>query len=69
MAEVTMLKKTTITDKTEIIEEIKRNNTREWEVIQALKKEDRLSWEQNRIVYMEGRKYIPNNKKITTQWI
>jgi len=29
MAEVTMLKKTTITDKTEIIEEIKRNNTRE----------------------------------------
>jgi len=33
-------------------------------VIQALEKKDRLSWEQDRIVYMEGRIYIPNNKKL-----
>jgi len=42
-AEVIMLKKTMIMDKLEILEEIKRNNTREQEVIQTLKKDDRLS--------------------------
>ena len=31
-------------------------------MVQALEKEDRLSWEQDRIVYMEERIYIPNNK-------
>jgi len=31
-------------------------------VVQALEKEDRLSWEQDKIVYMEERIYIPNNK-------
>ena len=67
IAEVTMLKRTTTTNKTEILEEIKRNNTREQEVIQALEKKDGLSWEQDRIVYMEERIYIPNNKKIMTQ--
>jgi len=41
------------TNKTEMLEEIKRNNTREQEVIQALEKKDRLSWEQDGIVYME----------------
>jgi len=28
-----------------------------------LKKEDRLTWEEDRIVYMEERIYVPNNKK------
>ena len=63
-AEVTMLKRTTTTDKLEILKKIKRNNTREQEVVQALEKDNRLSWEQDRIVYMEGRIYIPNNKKL-----
>ena len=31
-------------------------------MVQALEKEDRLSWEQDKIVYMEERIYIPNNK-------
>ena len=66
-AEVIILKKAITTNKTEILEEIKRNNIREQEVIQALEKKDRLSWEQDGIVYMEGRIYIPNNKKIMTQ--
>jgi len=43
--EVIMLKKTMTTYKTKMLEEIKRNNTREQEVIQALEKKDRLSWE------------------------
>ena len=63
-AEVIMLKRMITTNKIEILEEIKRNNTREQEVIQALEKKNRLSWEQDRIVYMEERIYIPNNKKL-----
>jgi len=33
----------TTTDKQEILEEIRRNGTKEWEVIQALERNDRLS--------------------------
>ena len=51
-------------NKQEIIEEIKKNNTREKEVTQALEKDDGLSWKEYGIVYLEGRIYIPNNKKI-----
>jgi len=53
-----------IMDKLEILEEIKKNNTREQEVVQALEKNNRLSWEQDRIIYIEGRIYILNNKKL-----
>jgi len=28
-----------------------------------LKNKDRLTWEKDGIVYMEGRIYVPNNKK------
>ncbi len=41
-AEVTMLKRIMTTNKIEILEEIKKNNTRKQEVIQALEKKDRL---------------------------
>jgi len=64
MAEVTMLKRMTTTDTQEILEEIRRNGTKEREVIQALKKNDRLLWEEDGIVYMKERMYIPNNKKL-----
>ena len=63
-AEVTMLKRTTTTDDLDIMEEIKRNNTKEQEVVQVLEKNDKLSWEEDRIVYAEGRIYVPNNKKL-----
>jgi len=62
-AEITMLGRKTIADKLDIIKEIKRNNTREQEVVQALKRKDRLTWEEDRIVYIEERTYVPNNKK------
>ena len=62
-AEITMLGRKMTADKLDIIKEIKRNNTREQEVVQALKKKDRLTWEEDRIVYIEERTYIPNNKK------
>ena len=64
MAEVIMLKRMTTTNKQEILEEIRRNGTKEWEVIQALEKDNRLLWEEDKIVYMERRMYIPNNKKL-----
>ena len=52
-----------IMDKLDIAKEIKRNNTQEQEMVQALKKKDGLTWEENGIVYIEGRIYVPNNKK------
>jgi len=63
-AEVMILRKTITTDDLEIMKEIKRNNTKEWEVVQALEKNDGLLWEEDRIVYVEGRIYIPNNQKL-----
>ena len=64
MAEVTILKRMTTTDKQVILEEIRRNNTKEQEVIQALEKNNGLSWEEDGIVYMEGRMYVQNSKKL-----
>jgi len=63
-AEVIMLRRMTTADDLEIIKEIKRNNTKKQEVVQALEKNNGLSWEEDRIVYMEGRIYVPNNKKL-----
>jgi len=57
-AEVMMLKRMTTTDKQEILEEIRRNGTKEQKVIQVLEKNNRLSWEEDGIVYMEGRMYV-----------
>ena len=59
-----MIKRKTIVEEGNILKEIKRNTTREKEVVQALKKEDSLIWEEDRVVYMEGRVYVPNNRKI-----
>jgi len=47
-----------------ILKEIRKNTIREKEVIQALKKEDGLTWKEDGVVYVEGRIYVPNNKKI-----
>jgi len=43
IAEVMMLKKMTTINKQEILEEIRRNGTKEQEVIQALEKNNELS--------------------------
>ena len=63
-AEITMIKRKTTVEESDILKEIKRNTTREREVIQVLGKKDGLIWEEDRVVYMEGRVYVPNNKKI-----
>ena len=51
-------------DEGDIIKEIRRNNIREKEVVQVLEKGDELTQEEDRVVYMEGRIYVLNNKKI-----
>ena len=63
-AEITMIKRKTTVEENNILKEIRRNSTREKEVVQALKKEDGLTWEEDRVVYMEGRVYVLNNRKI-----
>ena len=59
-----MIKRETTAEESNILKEIKRNTTREKEVVQALKKENSLIWEEDRVVYIEGRIYVPNSKKI-----
>ena len=59
-----MIKRKMRLEEDNILKEIRRNTTREKEVIQVLKKEDSLTWEEDGVVYVEGRIYVPNNKKI-----
>ena len=63
-AEVIIIKENKTREESEILKEIRRNATRENEVVQALERNDGLTWEEDGVVYMEGRVYIPNNKKI-----
>ena len=64
MAEITMIKRKTTVEENNILKEIRRNTTKEKEVVQALKKENGLTWEEDRVVHIERRVYVPNNKKI-----
>ena len=59
-----MLKRYKSLEDSNLLEEIRRNNTREQEVEQELKKENGLVWEQDRIIYMEEQIYILNNRNL-----
>ena len=61
-AEITMIGRKTTAEECDVIKEIRRNSTREKEVVQALEKQDGLTWEEDRVVYIEERIYVPNNK-------
>jgi len=63
-AKVTMLGRKIVTEEGDIIKKIRKNNTREKEVVQALEKNNGLAWEENRVAYIEGRVYVPNNKEL-----
>ena len=63
-AKVTIMKEDKTREENKILKKIRRNATRENEVVQALERNDGLTWEEDGVVYMEGRIYIPNNKKI-----
>ena len=62
--EIAILERKPTADENNIIKKIRRNNTRKKEVIQALKKENGSTWKEDRVVYMEGKVYVLNNKKI-----
>jgi len=53
-----------VVEETTILKEIRKNKTKEQEVCKELEKEDGQLYEENRIVYVDGRIYIPNNQKI-----
>ena len=61
---IMMLGRKTMTEESNIIEKIRKNNTREKEILQALKKKYGLAWKENEVVYIEGRIYMPNNKSL-----
>ena len=63
-AEVKMIQRNQVVEETTILEEIRKNKTKEQEVCKELEKKDGQSYEENRIVYMDGRIYILNNQKI-----
>jgi len=64
MVKITMFGRKVMMEESNIVKKIQKNNTREKEVTQALEKKDGLVWEENGIAYMEGRIYVPNNKKL-----
>ena len=48
-------------EETTLLEEIQQNDIKKQEVIKKLEKEDGQPWEEDRIVYVDGRIYVPNN--------
>jgi len=63
-AKVIMLGRKIMTEESDIIKKIQKNNIREKEVVQALEKNNGLTWEEDRVAYMEERVYMPNNKEL-----
>ena len=63
-AEITMIRRKIAVEECDILKEIWKNNMREKNIIQALEKQDGLTWEKDGVVYIEGRIYVLNNKKI-----
>ena len=64
IVKITILERKVMTEESDIVKKIRKNNTREKEIIQALEKEDRLAQEEDGMAYIEERVYIPNNKKL-----
>jgi len=53
IAEITILKRNSVIEKTDFLKEIQQNRTRKQKVIQELKKEDGQAWEDDGIVYVK----------------
>ena len=64
MVKITMLGQKVMMEESDIIKKIRKNNTREKKFTQALEKKDGLAWEEDKVAYIEGRIYVPNNKKL-----
>ena len=66
IVKVIMLQKNQIVKEIILLEEIQRNGIKE-QVLKKLEKGDGQSWEKDRIIYVKGRIYVPNNRKIWEQ--
>jgi len=64
MADITIIQRNQVVEETTLLKEIQWNGTKEQEVLKELEKKDRQSWEENGIVYVDGRIYVLNNRKI-----
>ena len=51
-------------EETTLLEEIRRNSTKEQKFLKKLEKRDSQSWEEDGIVYVKERIYITNNRRI-----
>jgi len=63
-AEIVIMGENKTREENGILKEIRRNATREKKVVQALERNNGITWEKDGLVYIEGRIYVPNNKKI-----
>ena len=54
-------------EETTLLKEIRRNQTREQKVQKELEKDEGQAWEDDRIVYIDGKIYVSNNKRIQEQ--
>ena len=59
-----MFRENQLIEETTLLEEIQKNNIKKQEVQKELEKKDRQAWENNRVVYIKGKIYVPNNWKI-----
>jgi len=63
-AEVVIIRRNQVVEETTLLEEIRRNQTREQKFQKELEKDKDQAWEDNRIVYMDRKIYVLNNWKI-----
>ena len=59
-----MFRENQLIEETTLLEEIQKNNIKKQEVQKELEKKDRQAWENNRVIYIKGKIYVPNNWKI-----
>ena len=67
IADIKVIWKKQVVEKTTLLEEIWQNGISEHEVVKELDKQDGQAWEDNSIVCVNRRIYISNNKKIQEQ--
>ena len=62
-----MIWRNQVVKETTLLEKIQKNGTKEQKVLKELEKKDGQSWKKDRIFCVEGRIYIPNNRRIQKQ--
>ena len=63
-AKIVIIRKNQAVEKTTLLEEIRKNQIREQKVQKKLEKDKGQAWKDDRMVYIKGRIYITNNRKI-----